>query len=155
LVAAILGDSIGDFATLGGTSWPGPGLGPGSEKGSLPWKTDPAEAGDVNRQHFTEYVIKPLLYGVTTLADAKDENIPAPANPQGKTKLDIAAQYNLDPLVWLVHNKDNWADKARIYAYAFSVDDTYGNLYLPGYQNMEVTVGGTLGLNNPKHYGEK
>jgi hypothetical protein len=125
LVAAILGDSVGELGDIGAKDWNG-----------VSWTS--AE----RRQAFTENVIKPLMYGVTTAADESDKNIPAPGNPQ----TDIAAQYNLDPLVWLVHTAADWPNDQRIYAYAFSVDDSYGNVLIPNSSGMEVAVGGATGL---------
>ncbi len=131
LVGAVLGDSIGDFEKIGGNNWEG-----------KPWSDNTV------RQQFTEDVIKPIMYGVTTPADEKDENIPAPGDP----KTDVAAQFNVDPLVWLVHTAANWENKQRIFAYAFSVDDEYGNVLIPDSTGMEVSVGGDAGLTDKKSY---
>ena len=131
MVAAILGDSVGELGDIGAKDWNG-----------VSW------ASPDRRQAFTENVIKPLLYGVTTAADESDANIPAPGNPQ----TDTAAQYNLDPLVWLVHTAANWPNNQRIFAYAFSVDDNYGNVLINGSSGMEVAVGGATGLTDPSPY---
>ena len=58
-------------------------------------------------------------------------------------------QYNLDPLVWLVHTAANWPDHERIFADAFLVDDNDGNVLIPGSSGMEVTIGGATGLTDP------
>jgi hypothetical protein len=132
LVSAILGDNIGDLRDIpGSVNWDG-----------QPW------SDNMVRQDFTENVIKPLMYGVTTAAQESDSNIPPPGNP----RTSLAAQYNVDPLVWLVHTAANWPNHQRIYAYAFSVDDNYGNVQIGGSSGMEVTVGGANGLTDPKPY---
>ena len=59
LIAAILGDSVGELGDIGAKDWNG-----------VSW------ASPDRRQAFTENVIKPLLYGVTTAADESDANIP-------------------------------------------------------------------------------
>ena len=63
------------------------------------------------------------------------------------------AKYNLNPFVWLVHTGTNWPPaNERIFAYAYSVDDQYGNVLIPGSSNLLVTVGGPNGLADTSPY---
>jgi hypothetical protein len=63
------------------------------------------------------------------------------------------AKYNLNPYVWLVHTASNWptmngTKAGRIFAYAYSVDDEYGNVDLEDYKNAIIDVGGNSALDD-------
>ncbi len=65
---------------------------------------------------------------------------PDPAIPIGNPKFNA---YNLDPVVWFIHAK------MGLSAYAFALDDDYGNVNAPGASNVGISVGGLNGLPNP------
>jgi hypothetical protein len=56
--------------------------------------------------------------------------------------------YNLDPVVWFVHAK------LGLSAYAFALDDDYGNVNAPGANNVAISVDGLNGLKNQIPYSE-
>jgi hypothetical protein len=79
------------------------------------------------------------------------ERYPTPGDPTTSG----VAKYNLDPLVWLIHEASNWPPGDNpVVAYAFSVDDGIGNITVNGVDDFQVTVGGVNGLNNPKTLGQ-
>ena len=136
LMGAIIGDNIGDFANIPGSAdWNG---------NTLYGSGDQATA---NRQNFTNNTIIPLMYGVSK---PNPQGVPYPTPPApGNPKTNIAAQYNVDPLVWFVHAGTNWPPANQpIAAYAFSVDDGVGNITVPTATAFEVAIGGSGGLTN-------
>ena len=50
--------------------------------------------------------------------------------------------YNLDPIVWFIH------DKLGSTSYAFALDDDVGNVNAPGSTQVDISVGGLTGLTN-------
>jgi hypothetical protein len=152
LVASIIGDVVSHFADIpGSTDWRGR---------PLSKSDDPKvnEVRDANRQHVTNTVIIPLLYGSPTTQTPPYATPPQPGNP----KTIFAAQYDLDPLVWFVHEGKNWPATVNgktthrsIAAYAFSVDDGVGNITVNKSTAFEVAVGGYGGLTNTYVYRPK
>ncbi len=101
-------------------------------------------------QEITDQVIA-LMRGVPDISNKYPESewYPHPGDPT--TSGD--AKYNLNPFVWLVHTGTNWPpSNERIFAYAYSVDDQYGNVLIPGSSNLLVTVGGPNGLADTSPY---
>jgi hypothetical protein len=88
---------------------------------------------DDQKQFWTNKVIL-LMRGVP---NNSNPNLwyPAPGDPTTSG----LAKYNLNPFVWLVHTPANWYGQ-RIYAYAYSVDDEFGNVLIPGSSSLIVTV---------------
>jgi hypothetical protein len=68
---------------------------------------------------------------------------PDPALPAGGLTYNA---YNLDPFVWLIH------DKLGLTAYAFALDDDIGNVNAGGATHIDVSVGGLAGLTNKDPY---
>ena len=98
------------------------------------------------QQAITDQVIL-LMRGVPNGDYSPTLWYPAPGNPE-TTGL---AKYNLNPFVWFVHNPGNWYGQ-RIYAYAYSVDDAFGNILIPNTSQLLVTIGGPTGLKNTHPY---
>ncbi len=135
LIQTIFGDNIGDFANIpGSVDWAGNTL-----YGTSQQATD-------NRQNVTNTVIIPMMYG-STVALPPGTAYPVPPTPGNPTN-SILAQYNVDPLVWLIHNGANWANGMPITAYGFSVDDAVGNITVPGSNAFQIAIGGSNGLTN-------
>jgi hypothetical protein len=88
-----------------------------------------------------------LMRGIPNNSYNKSLWYPAPGDP----KSDGVAKYNLNPFVWFVHDPNNW-DGQRIYAYAYSVDDEFGNILVPNTSQLLVTIGGPNGLENTDPY---
>jgi hypothetical protein len=103
--------------------------------------------GDVQtNQSVTDQVIA-LMRGVPNNSYSSTLWYPTPGDP---TTAGLA-KYNLNPFVWLVHTPSNW-DGQRIYAYAYSVDDAFGNILVPNTGSLLVTISGPTGLKNTKPY---
>lgn len=68
---------------------------------------------------------------------------PDPALPAGNLTYNA---YNLDPFVWLIH------DKLGLTAYAFALDDDIGNVNAGGATHLDISVGGLAGLTNKDPY---
>jgi hypothetical protein len=98
------------------------------------------------QQAFTNQVIL-LMRGVPSDSYSQSSWYPAPGDP---TTAGVA-KYNLNPFVWFVHNPKNWYGQ-RIYAYAYSVDDAYGNILVNDASQLLVTIGGPDGLINTNPY---
>ena len=91
-------------------------------------------------------MIKSVLRGVSDFTkypdvlDAKGDHTswyPDPAEPRGGQHFNV---FNLNPFVWFVHVRLGFS------SYGFSVDDDTGNIGAGGASQLQVTVGGTLGL---------
>jgi hypothetical protein len=65
---------------------------------------------------------------------------PTPASPQN-AKFGAEGKYNLNPFVWFIHK-----DIGKVYAYAFSVDDEYGNVQVDNSSQIQIAVGGSTGI---------
>ncbi len=66
---------------------------------------------------------------------------PTPAGPSDKAGWAVG-KYNLDPMVWFVHQY------LGAYSYAFSVDDSYGNVQVDDSTGFRVAIGGSNGIPN-------
>lgn len=86
-----------------------------------------------------QHDFKSVIRGV---ADYEDPNTNGNWYPSPNNVSD--AIYNLNPWVWFVHKHL----PGKIYAYAFSVDDDYGNILIPGAESLVVAIGGSKGLPN-------
>ena len=103
--------------------------------------------GDVQtNQSVTDEVIS-LMRGVPNSSYSSTLWYPTPGDPTTSG----LAKYNLNPFVWLVHTPSNWYGE-RIYAYAYSVDDAFGNILIDNTSSLLVTVGGPIGLKNTKPF---
>ena len=60
---------------------------------------------------------------------------PTPAGPGNKAF--SQGKYNLNPFVWFVHEYIG-----KVYAYAFSVDDEYGNVQVDNASDVQIAIGG-------------
>jgi hypothetical protein len=98
------------------------------------------------QQAITNQVIL-LMRGVPSSSYSQSSWYPAPGDPATAG----VAKYNLNPFVWFVHNPNNW-DGQRIYAYAYSVDDAYGNILVDNASQLLVTIDGPDGLINTNPY---
>jgi hypothetical protein len=98
------------------------------------------------QQAITNQVIL-LMRGVPSNSYSQSSWYPAPGDPT----TDGVAKYNLNPFVWFVHNPNNWYGQ-RIYAYAYSVDDAFGNILVNDASQLLVTIGGPDGLINTNPY---
>ena len=65
---------------------------------------------------------------------------PAPAAPTNPTA-GAVGKYNLNPFVWFVHKSIG-----RVYAYAFSVDDEYGDVQVDNSSQLQIAIGGKNGI---------
>ena len=70
--------------------------------------------------------------------DAAHPWYPKPGDPTQATN----SKYELNPYVWFLHK----SAAGSIYAYAFSVDDEWGNRQVYGTDKLLVTIGGPIGL---------
>jgi hypothetical protein len=98
----------------------------------------------------TDMVIA-LMRGVPDLSNKYPASqwYPTPGDPTTASN----AKYNLNPFVWLVHTGTNWPPaNQRIFAYAYSVDDAFGNVLIPGANSLQVSIGGPNGLNDASPY---
>jgi hypothetical protein len=100
----------------------------------------------VDQQAITDQVIL-LMRGIPSSSYSQSLWYPVPGDPT----TDGVAKYNLNPFVWFVHTPNNW-DGQRIYAYAYSVDDAYGNVLVNDASQLLVTIGGPTGLINTNPY---
>ena len=98
------------------------------------------------QQAITNQVVL-LMRGVPSNSYSQSLWYPAPGDPT----TDGVAKYNLNPFVWFVHTPKNWYGQ-RIYAYAYSVDDAFGNILVNDASQLLVTIGGPDGLINTNPY---
>lgn len=87
--------------------------------------------GFVSPYNFNDSPFGPIVTALLRgLADNSDQN-PDHIYPQYKS------MYSLDPYVSFIHR----TDKLDMHVYAFSIDDSIGNVYEPGIQNLYIDVG--------------
>ncbi|MCF6764411.1 hypothetical protein L3V82_01415 [Thiotrichales bacterium 19S3-7] len=111
-------------------------------------------------QHIMGYVpfndpTKPPLtppdwkYITTTIGDKVIgllRGIPTKNGDHSKLFPDYDSIYNLNPYVTFIHKK------LAMQIYAFSIDDSIGNLQFPNYNGIQIDVGGTESLPNQNPY---
>jgi hypothetical protein len=80
-------------------------------------------------------------YSLPLGPDGTYGSYPTPAGPSDQAGWAVG-KYNLDPMVWFVHQY------LGAFSYAFSVDDSYGNVQVDQSTGFQVAVGGSNGIPN-------
>jgi hypothetical protein len=80
-------------------------------------------------------------YSLPLGPDGSYASYPAPAGPSDAAGWTVG-KYNLDPMVWFVH------EYLGAFSYAFSVDDSYGNVQVDQSTGFQVAIGGSNGIPN-------
>jgi hypothetical protein len=80
-------------------------------------------------------------YSLPLGTDGSYASYPTPAGPSDAAGWAVG-KYNLDPMVWFVHQY------LGAYSYAFSVDDSYGNVQVDQSTGIQVAIGGSNGIPN-------
>jgi hypothetical protein len=80
-------------------------------------------------------------YSLPLGTDGTYGSYPTPAGPSNKAGWAVG-KYNLDPMVWFVHQY------LGAFSYAFSVDDSYGNVQVDQSSGFQVAIGGSNGIPN-------
>jgi hypothetical protein len=80
-------------------------------------------------------------YSLPNGPDGHYDSYPTPAGPSDAAGWGVG-KYNLDPQVWFVHQY------LGAYSYAFSVDDSYGNVQVDNSSGINIAIGGSNGIPN-------
>jgi len=114
----------------------------------FPADFDPRDPPKFDRPNVFRDAVKSLLRGVPYPYWSYDANTywyPSPNATDDNNQPNEKQKYNLDPLVWFVHQK------LKMSGYGFSIDDDTANVEAPG-NGFIITVGGINGLPNKSPY---